>query len=211
MIHLKKILALTLLAILLTACGENNTVPIFGAAAAATPIITPVITKRTTVTKAELNYPAARWLSDQDIWPTGRPSFIQGDLFGVFITTDSQQQVLDFYQKKLVSLGLAYEPSYNCSEPLSCPQIYGLDGSIMECVPDHKFCAETYSFQFTLVKAGASRKDDSNGNIPETIYSLAKMGQTLVLFGGGPYRPFQIPPAITTTAALITTTPSPKP
>src|SRR5690349_7439798 len=113
----------------MTACGESKPDPTLSAALGATP----VPTSRTGVTKAELNYPLARWLSDKDIWPMGRPAEFQNNLFGAFVTNDSLPEVLDFYEKKVVSLGLGYEPNYRCFEPKQCQEIYDLDADITEC------------------------------------------------------------------------------
>ncbi len=206
----KSVGGLLFLMLLLGACGTNSSgtsVPPGGAVAA-----TPVVTPRNGVTLAELNYPAARWLSEKDIWPEGRPSAYQGRLFGAFITDDNRAQILDFYQKKLVGLGFGSEPNYECLDLSQCREIYGLDADLIECVQvrsDGKDCASTYQINFTLISGHARPEDDRNGYIPLTVYRLARPAQSVVTFMAGPYRPFQPPAYPATTAAFVSSPPAP--
>lgn len=195
---IRLVISLILLGLLLAGCGETTLSPTSNPASLATP----APTKRTSVSKDELAYPGAEWLSDKEVFPEGLPEWFQTGLFGAFVTNDSQAQVLDFYQKRLVSMGLGYEPGYGCLQPGTCQKIYQLDADFTECIPAKNYCGSTYQFSFMLLDRDASPKDDTNHTIPQNFYDLAKSGQTLVMFGGGTYHPLTTPPANPTTAGV---------
>ncbi|MBN9388174.1 MAG: hypothetical protein J0I20_09000 [Chloroflexi bacterium] len=194
----RTVLLVVLLAALLAGCADSSNTTARGAASVATPV--PTI--RTSIARDELAYPGAQWLLDKEVFPDGLPAGFENSLFGAFVTKDGLAQVRDFYQKRLVDLGLGYEPGYGCLQPGTCQKIYQLDGDIIECTADKNYCGTTYQFNFFLIDREAASQDDTNHVVPESFYTLAKMGQTFVIFGGGTYSPLVTPPANPTTAGV---------
>ncbi len=200
---------LTLVAFLLSGCGEDSTPTTIPAA-------TIPSTTQSSPANLDLNYPGGLKLTEKDIWPTGRPDYFQNNVISGFISKDSWQQVFDFYAKKLFPLGYKVEPSYTCLEPGVCREVYTFDATLYNCQKNAKgnsYCSSIYQIDFLVANSKASVEERQKMNLPDQWFELIKPGQTLILFNARAEKPQpQLELENTTTAAVAPTyTPQPKP